>query len=80
MDAVRHAAPEAGKTLAGLTPRGFVVVPSDMTLFELIESMQRGHADVAVVRVGRSGVEVAGVVTPAHLTEALAEGMEIFGD
>ncbi len=71
-------------TMARLARRDLVVVRSDTTLFELIAAMQRGCAEFAVVLPTEPQPQdvssVLGVVTKAHLAEALAEGMEIFGD
>lgn len=61
-----------------------MLVRSDTTLFELIAAMQRGCAEFAVVLPTEPQPQdvssVLGVVTKTHLAEALAEGMEIFGD
>ena len=77
----------AAATCGDVAPRAFVVVPSDMTLFDLLDRMQKTRAQVAVVvavgpdepRVAGGGA-VRGVVTKAHLAEAIAEGMELFED
>jgi len=77
----------AAATCGEIAPRDFVVVPSDMTLFDLLDRMQKTRAEVAVVvavapdepRVADGGA-VRGVVTKAHLAEAIAEGMELFED
>ncbi len=61
----------------------FVTVAPGTTLFDLIARMQSGKARVAVVVApeGRDGrPEVLGVVTKAHVAEAIAEGMEMFED
>ncbi len=63
--------------IADLARETFVVVGPDITIFDLIARMQRARARVAVVA---AGPKVLGVVTKEHLEEALAEGMELFGD
>jgi CIC family chloride channel protein len=78
LEALDPAAP-----LADVARRDFAVVAADMTLFELMPAMKRSRAELAVVLAPvatGAGVAVAGVVTKAHVAEALAEGMEIFGD
>jgi CIC family chloride channel protein len=65
-----------------LARRDFVVARGDTTVFELIGSMQRARAGLAVVRPAaaeRPG-EVLGIVTREHLWEAMAEGMKLFCD
>jgi CIC family chloride channel protein len=76
-----------GASLVGLGRTDFVVVKSDTAIFELIGTMQRAHARLAVIvptdveRRERSGAwPVRGVVTKSHVVAALAEGMEIFDD
>ena len=70
--------------LANLARRDFIVVSTETTIFELIATMRRAKAELAVVlspEADQSSVRnVRGVVTKAHLAEALAEGMEIFED
>ena len=64
----------------------YVTVPSTAAIFEVLARMRSARASVAVVL--RSGAadprggngSVLGVVTKAHLMDALAEGMELFGD
>ena len=65
--------------LAGLARRDFVSVSSDTTIFNLIATMQHAKAQLAVVLDGKHPA-VRGVLTKAHLAEALVEGMEIFED
>jgi CIC family chloride channel protein len=69
---------------ASLARRDFVLVVGDTTLVELIAAMQKAKARIAVVRaeeeVGWVAGNLLGVVTEANVMEALAEGMEIFGD
>ncbi len=80
--------PEAlvpGSSATSLGQTGFAVVSSETTLFELIAMMQRTRADLAVVLSTTAEQEagspwVRGVVSKAHLAEAMAEGMEIFED
>jgi CIC family chloride channel protein len=69
-DTVRLETLDPASLLADIARRDFAVVAADMTLFELMPAMKRSRAEIAVV----------GVVTKAHVAEALAEGMEIFGD
>ncbi len=65
-----------------LARRDFVVARGDTTVFELVGSMQRARAGLAVVRAAdaKGPGEVLGVVTREHLWEAMAEGMKIFCD
>ncbi len=62
--------------------RDFVTVTPETTIFELIASLQRAKAELAVVVAPEAGegpaTHVRGVVTKAHVAEVLAEGMEIF--
>ena len=73
-----------GAKLRDLAGPDFVVTRSDTTIFDLIAALQRGKADLAVIvpsmRDAREAPEICGVVTKAHIVEALAEGMEIFED
>ncbi len=86
--AVSHAEQvRAAGTLAELASPELVVASSDTTLFDLLARMQRAHVQVAVVRVVapeepqcKGGCGVRGVVTLAHIAEAIAEGMEMFAD
>jgi CIC family chloride channel protein len=65
-------------------PVAFVTVASDATLVELLALMARSHAALAVVVASGTEVDhassVLGVITQAAMTEALAVGMELFGD
>ena len=73
---------DATAPLADIAQREFAVVAADMTLFELIPVLKRSGAELAVVLAPDAtgpGIAVAGVVTNAHIAEALAEGMEISG-
>ena len=60
----------------------FVVARGDTTLFELIGTMRRARAGLAVVRPAHAKrpEEVLGVVTREHLWEAMVDGMELFSD
>ena len=84
--AIEHSdALRAAASLASLGRRDFVVVDGQTTLFDLIAVMQRARAELAVVRraetLGGGGLfGLQGVITRAHLLEALADGMEIFED
>ena len=73
-----------GTKLRDLARPDFVVNRSDTTIFDLIAALQRGKADLAVIvpitRSARETPGVCGVVTKAHVVEALAEGMEMFED
>ena len=58
--------------------------PTHATILEVLARLQSSGASVAIVlkpsaEDGSAGA-VLGVVTKAHLAEALAEGMELFGD
>lgn len=78
---------QKAETLAELAQRDFVVAAVDTTLFNLLAEMQRVRASVAVVTAASgagtaSGGQprIVGVVTQTHLAEAMAEGLELFGD
>jgi len=82
-DTVRLETLDPASLLADIARRDFAVVAADMTLFELMPAMKRSRAEIAVVLAPGAtgaGIAVVGVVTKAHVAEALAEGMEIFGD
>jgi len=70
--------------LRDLARRDFVVAAVDTTLFDLLAAMQRAKAELAVVLAATASPDrspaVRGILTKAHLAEALAEGMEIFED
>ena len=74
------------RSLAELASPNYVQVASDCSLFDLLARMQKAQGDCAVVvqskrdRPTGTTPQVLGVVTKAHLAEALAEGMELFGD
>ena len=77
------------RTLGQLARHDCIVLPPEMTIFDLLAAMQRRRAAVAVV-VGQrpagaagdedSGPQIHGLVTKSDLAEALAEGMEMFAD
>jgi len=77
------------RTLEEVAQSDFVVLPSDATVFDSIAAIQRARASLAVI-VAPTASEAAsgppsrprilGIVTKAHLAEALAEGMELFED
>ncbi len=71
-------------TLADLVRHDVIVVSSKTAIFDLIARMQRARAELAVVLAPeadvRDGPPLRGVLTKAHVAEALAEGMEIFED
>jgi CIC family chloride channel protein len=71
-------------SIGSVAKRNFVSVSTETTIFDLIASMQRGRAELAVVlspEAGRGDVDrIRGVVTRSHILEVLAEGMEIFED
>jgi CIC family chloride channel protein len=69
--------------LAHLARSDFVVVDGDTTLFDLVATMHRRRAGVAVVRANAAAgarIVVAGIVTGTAVAEAIAEGMEMFSD
>ncbi len=78
----------AAPRVADVAARDFVRVLPETTMFDLLVRMQQAHAHVAVVATSASGAgqgrpsapHVLGVVSRADMTEAIAEGMEIFGD
>jgi CIC family chloride channel protein len=69
---------------ADVVRRDFVLAATDMTVFDLLAALQKQAASLAVVVVpadDASGApRVSGIVTKADVVEALAEGMELFGD
>jgi CIC family chloride channel protein len=79
-EALLHAA-----TLSDVARHDYVTVASNLAIFEVLARMQAATASVAVVlhsgaMANANGVPVLGIVTKAHLAEALAEGMELFGN
>jgi CIC family chloride channel protein len=82
--ALERTAAAGGAAVRDLARRDVVVVSTDTTVFELIGSMQRAGAEYAVVLAAEATTtkreRLRGVVTKAHVVEALAEGMEIFQD
>ncbi len=76
-DALRGA-----RTLADVARHDYVTVPSHAAIFEVLARMQAARASVAIVLQSKGGRAdaVLGIVTKAHLAEAVAEGMELFGD
>jgi CIC family chloride channel protein len=75
---------EKASTLADVARDDFVIVSATTTIVDVLAQFQTAHASVAIV-VKRSAEpgkvdEVLGLVTKTHLAEALAEGMELFGD
>jgi len=81
--ALAHAA-ELGRAehLGDVAPTSFVVVDANTTIFTLMTELQRGKAAIAVVVEGNFAADgqLLGVITKAHVAEALAEGMELFED
>ncbi|MGH7297398.1 MAG: chloride channel protein [Polyangiaceae bacterium] len=78
----RTHAPRDAASLERTARRDFVVASCDTTIFDLMSAMGRANASLAVI-VGPGGPAegaVRGVVTKAHIAEALTEGMEIFQD
>jgi CIC family chloride channel protein len=72
-------------SLVELSRRDYVVVVSSMAIFEVLGRMRARRAVVAVVvrppeDPAAAEEPVLGLVTLAHLAEALAEGMEMFAD
>jgi hypothetical protein len=78
-DAVRNA-----RALLDVARHDYVTIPSDAAIFEVLARLHAAHASVAIVLrpVHEGGNEdaILGIVTQAHLAEAVAEGMELFGD
>ena len=76
-DAIR-----AAGTLADVAQHDFVTIASTAAIFEVLARLQFAHASVAVVlqAATREHDAVLGIVTKAHLAEAIAEGLELFGD
>ena len=78
-DAVRNA-----KALLDVARHDYVTIPSHAAIFEVLARLHAARASVAIVLQpvhGKSDEDaVLGIVTKAHLAEAVAEGMELFGD
>ena len=78
-DAVRSA-----KMLLDVARHNYVTVPSNAAIFEVLARMHAARASVAIVLQpvhGEGNVDaVLGIITKAHLAEAVAEGMELFAD
>jgi CIC family chloride channel protein len=72
----------AAGTLADVAQHDFVTIASTAAIFEVLARLQFAHASVAVVlqAATREHDAVLGIVTKAHLAEAIAEGLELFGD
>jgi CIC family chloride channel protein len=71
------------RTLSEIARNDYVTVPSSAAIFEVLARMRSARASIAIVL--RAPTEddpsrVHGIVTMGHLAEALAEGMELFGD
>ncbi|MEO7035090.1 MAG: chloride channel protein [Polyangiaceae bacterium] len=71
-------------TLSAVARHDYVTVSSSAAIFEVLARMQAAHASIAVVLQPASDIEalgpVLGIVTKEHLAEAIAEGMELFGN
>jgi CIC family chloride channel protein len=84
--ALRHREQLAGApSLGAVSRRDYVIVPSSEAIFEVLAHMRAKRAAIAVVvRPPADPLAakepVLGIVTLAHLAEALAEGMEMFAD
>jgi chloride channel protein, CIC family len=65
-------------------PEPWVTVGPDATIFTVLAGLQAAHASIAVVLAppvaSGTSPQVIGLVTMAHLAEALGEGMEMFSD
>ncbi|MEO6952807.1 MAG: chloride channel protein [Polyangia bacterium] len=72
----------AAARLVDVARQDFVIVSGSTTVAEVLAKLQATHASIAIVVATKSGApdEVVGIITKAHLTEALAEGLELFGD
>jgi hypothetical protein len=71
------------RLLADIARRDFVTIPESATLVELLGRMATAHASVAVVVPSspEAGAKpVVGIITQSAMAEALAAGMELFGD
>jgi chloride channel protein, CIC family len=71
------------RLLADIARRDFVTIPESATLVELLGRMATAHASVAVVMPSspEAGAKpVVGIITQSAMAEALAAGMELFGD
>lgn len=72
-----------GRSVLEVPAAEHVIVEPSATIFDLLALLQREGASVAVVVAPEDAEEagaVLGVVTKAHIAEALAEGMEMFED
>jgi len=81
------------KRLLDVARHDYVTVPSNGAIFEVLARMHAARASVAIVLQPVHGKRdkrdkrneddadgVLGIVTKAHLAEAVAEGMELFED
>ena len=60
-----------------------MTIPESATLVDLLGRMASAHASVAVVVPASPQVDakpVVGIITQSAMAEALAAGMELFGD
>lgn len=73
-------------SLGPLGRADFVIVPAETTVFQLLQVMQQARASLALVnrpatqQAASGTAEICGVIDKADLTQALAEGMELFGN
>ena len=69
--------------LSDIARRDFVTIPESATLVDLLGRMASAHASVAVVVPASPEADakpVVGIITQSAMAEALAAGMELFGD
>jgi len=80
---------QQASSLEEIVQSDFIVMSSDATVFDLMATMQKARASLAVVVAPTTSdtssgsaakPQILGVVTKAILAEALAEGMELFED
>jgi CIC family chloride channel protein len=76
-----HAQISAARELRDIASQPYVTVETGATMLSLLALLVGSHASVAVVvSSSREKAAVLGIVTNASLTQAFAEGMELFGD
>ena len=73
------------RLLVDIVRRDFVTISKSATLVDLLGRMASAHASVAVVVAfiapsSEDAKPVIGIITQGAMAEALAAGMELFGD
>jgi CIC family chloride channel protein len=70
-------ATHTGVSLGDVASRNFIVVPEDETAFNVIRSMWRRNAIMAVVL---RESEIAGVITKEHVADSVADSIKAYPD